>query len=130
MFEHQIAVFIFIKIHSINLIYQLKTGELKYFINESTTNVLLQGMSQLSVFGFVVYILCSLTSIGLVLENHPQARALEVIRCVVLAALVRRGAIAPLPTVFAPALQLFFAFSAVLCTLHSVQRREYKHKTT
>ncbi|KAF4517237.1 hypothetical protein B566_EDAN005291 [Ephemera danica] len=52
-----------------------------------------------------------------------------VLRCVVLAALVRRGALTPLPSMLAPALQLFFALSAILCTLHTVQPRDRKEKT-
>lgn len=79
-------------------------------------------MSQLSVLGFVGYILLSLTTIGLMLENQAQARAFELMRCVVFATLLQRSAVTFTPLV-TWALQAFFAVSAAFWALQSMQIR-------
>ncbi|CAG2054039.1 unnamed protein product, partial [Timema podura] len=39
------------------------------------------GMSPLAVLGFVAYILTSLTTIGMLFDNHPYACLFELVRC-------------------------------------------------
>lgn len=53
-------------------------------------NLLFQGMTPLSVFFFVVYIISSLTTIGMVFDNSPYAPVFELLRCMVLVTIIQR----------------------------------------
>lgn len=88
------------------------------------------GMSPLAVLFFVTYIIASLTVIGLMLENRAFAYILEVFRCVVLAALIKRcsSAISD-PVVPLHQLQLFYLVSALFWGVHCIRTLNIKVKT-
>lgn len=83
-------------------------------------------MSQFSVIIFVGYILASLTTIGLIFENKPQAKAIELLRCVVFTTLLQRGQFSMLGQPLVQFLQTFFAVSAAFWALQSMASRKIK----
>lgn len=48
------------------------------------------GLNALTVFGFVLYIIASLTTIGMIFDNHPYASVFELLRCMVLVTAIQR----------------------------------------
>jgi len=88
--------------------------------------VLFQGMSQISVMVFVCYILVSLTTIGLIFENKSQAKAFELLRCVIFTTLLQRGHFSLLGQPLVHSLQAFFALSAAFWALQSMASRKIK----
>jgi hypothetical protein len=88
--------------------------------------LMFQGMSQFSVIIFVGYILASLTTIGLIFENKPQAKAIELLRCVVFATMLQRGQLSMLGLPLVHSLQTFFAVSAGFWALQSMASRKIK----
>lgn len=74
---------------------------------------IIQGMSPISVSCFVLYILASLTTFGMMFDRHPGAIMFELIRCVIFV-FVSRGypADGPDKTIML-AIQLFYVTSAI-----------------
>lgn len=82
------------------------------------------GMTPLSVIIFVLYVIASLTIIGMLLDNSKYAPMLEVLRCSALAFLTRSLATTPIIT----ALQFFYVTSAMFWCLHTLKLLEIKKK--
>ncbi|XP_046963353.1 alkylglycerol monooxygenase-like [Vanessa cardui] len=82
------------------------------------------GMTPLSVIVFVLYVIASLTIIGMILDNSKYAPMLEVLRCSALAFLTRSIATSPAIT----ALQVFYVISAMFWCLHTLKLLEIKKK--
>ncbi|XP_050343712.1 alkylglycerol monooxygenase-like [Nymphalis io] len=82
------------------------------------------GMTPLSVIIFVLYVIASLTIIGMILDNSKYAPMLEVLRCSALAFLSRSIATSPAIT----ALQVFYVISAMFWCLHTLKLLEIKKK--
>ncbi|VVC98435.1 alkylglycerol monooxygenase-like [Leptidea sinapis] len=81
------------------------------------------GMTPISVLIFVVYIMASLTIIGMLLDNSKYAPLLEVLRCSVLAFLTRN---VTSPTPATTALQIFYVASAMFWCLNTMKLLEIK----
>lgn len=80
-------------------------------------------MTPISVLIFVLYIIASLTIIGMLFDNSEYAPILEVIRCSAFAFLTRSLAITnPIGT----ALQAFYVLSAMFWALNSLKLLEIK----
>lgn len=88
-----------------------------------------QGMSPISVFGFVLYIMASLTVFGLFFDNTPYACVFELARCMILVTYVQRAAIPDVnPTVLLSA-EVFFLLSGIFWCLQSLRVLEITVKT-
>ncbi|XP_039749498.1 alkylglycerol monooxygenase-like [Pararge aegeria] len=82
------------------------------------------GMTPISVIIFVVYVMASLTIIGMLFDNSKYAPMLEVLRCSALAFLTRSIATSPALT----ALQMVYVVSAMFWCLHTLKLLEIKKK--
>ncbi|CAH0729166.1 unnamed protein product, partial [Brenthis ino] len=82
------------------------------------------GMTPISVIIFVLYVIASLTIIGMIFDNSKYAPMLEVLRCSALAFLTRSIATSPTMTV----LQIFYVISAMFWCLHTLKLLEIKKK--
>ncbi|KAM3960937.1 alkylglycerol monooxygenase-like [Aphomia sociella] len=82
------------------------------------------GMTPLSVLIFILYVIASLTIIGMLFDNSKHSAFLEVARCSALAFLARSVAISYpiLGTVF----QIFYVVSAMFWCLHILKLLEIK----
>lgn len=76
-----------------------------------------QSMTPVSVLLSVVYMITSLTVIGLMLEDRPNIWLLEMVRCSVLATLMFKNAL----SIDLPYLKWFFTVSAFFWLLHSLK---------
>ncbi|XP_060525578.1 alkylglycerol monooxygenase-like isoform X2 [Cylas formicarius] len=86
-------------------------------------------LSPLTVLAFVVYIIGSLTSIGMLFDDHPYACVFEVLRCMVLVVAVQKmdfAAVDPATLLFA---ECFFLVSAMFWFLRSVRVVDFSTST-
>lgn len=82
-------------------------------------------MTPISVLIFVLYIIASLSVIGMLFDNSKHAAILEVLRCSALAFLTRSVTSPGIGTV----LQIFYVISAMFWCLYTLKLLEIK-KTT
>ncbi|KAL1132790.1 hypothetical protein AAG570_010742 [Ranatra chinensis] len=81
-------------------------------------------LSPISVIAFVCYLIGSLTVIGFMFENRPNACILELMRCLILATLIQKNAL----ELSMPFLYWFFLLSAMFWSLHCLRVFEVKIK--
>lgn len=102
-----------------------KQSDVSYYYSFLTIYFFLfQGMTPISVLICVLYVIASLTIIGMAFDNSKYAPLLEVIRCSALAFLTRSVTIAS--PAFATALQTFFVASAMFWCLNILKFLEIK----
>ncbi|XP_075231244.1 alkylglycerol monooxygenase-like isoform X2 [Lycorma delicatula] len=88
------------------------------------------GMNQFAVLVFVIYIIGSLTVIGMMFDNHPHAFLIELVRCIILVSLIRNSNLTlSEPIVPLPLLQWFYILSAMFWVLHCLRVLQIKIKT-
>lgn len=85
---------------------------------------LFQGMTPLTVLVFVMYIIASLTIIGMLFDNSKHAPLLEVIRCSAFAFLAR--SMSATNPAWGTALQVFYVVSAMFWCLNMLKFLEIK----
>ncbi|KPJ10047.1 Alkylglycerol monooxygenase [Papilio machaon] len=84
------------------------------------------GMTPISVLIFVVYIIASLTIIGMVFDNSKYAPILEALRCSALAFFTR--SLSTTNPGLGTTLQFFYVISAMFWCLHTLKLLEIKKK--
>ncbi|KAK9871264.1 hypothetical protein WA026_011535 [Henosepilachna vigintioctopunctata] len=70
-------------------------------------------LSPFSILLFVVYILSSLTSIGMMFDNHPYACVLEVLRCMLLVTAIQNFEFPALDQTVLTVMEVFFLLSGL-----------------
>jgi alkylglycerol monooxygenase len=80
---------------------------------------LFQNLNPLTVLVFVLYIIASLTSIGLLFDNTPYACILEVLRCMILVTAIQRIEFADLDESLLLTAEVFFVMSGLFWLLQS-----------
>lgn len=88
--------------------------------------IVFQGMSPLSVFAFVAYILASLTVIGLMFDRKPGAVFLELVRCLIFGILAQSYLAGGWNSKLMLPLQLFYVTSAFWWCLYGFNIVEIK----
>ncbi|XP_018565783.1 alkylglycerol monooxygenase isoform X2 [Anoplophora glabripennis] len=86
-------------------------------------------LNPLSVFIFVVYIIASLTTIGMLLDNHPYAYVFELLRCMVLVTAIQRLDFTAIDTSVLLAIEIFFTISGLFWFLQSIKVIQISMKT-
>ncbi|XP_044734945.1 alkylglycerol monooxygenase-like [Chrysoperla carnea] len=76
-------------------------------------------LNSIVVLGFVLYIILSLTIIGMLFDNHPYAGILEFIRCITIVIIMQRKPELSLIGDFIPVIQSFFILSSLFWALHT-----------
>lgn len=79
------------------------------------------GMSPISVFCFVLYIMASLTVFGLFFDNNPYACVFELVRCMVLVTYVQRAVIPDVNATVLLSAEVFFLLSGIFWCLQSLR---------
>ncbi|GLV45354.1 hypothetical protein CBL_05454 [Carabus blaptoides fortunei] len=87
------------------------------------------GMSPLSVFCFVLYIIASLTVFGLFFDNSPYACVFELARCMILVTFIQRYSIPDIDGGLLLAAEVFFLLSGIFWCLQSIRVLEITVKT-
>ncbi|XP_066515311.1 alkylglycerol monooxygenase [Hoplias malabaricus] len=96
------------------------------FNNLFTTQHLLSQMTILLVTG---YILLTLTSLGYIIDQRPNAAAWETFRCMMMMALLRFGYVSPVVSQLALATDVFVSFSALFWGVQCVSQLTNKEKS-
>lgn len=94
-------------------------GIVVYGFQELSTRHL--GMSPLSVLCFILYIIGSLTTIGMLFENRPHACVFELLRCMVLVTAVQRLQFPDMDINILLAAELFFLLSGLFWFLQCIR---------
>lgn len=87
------------------------------------------GMNPFAVLGFVIYILLSLTTIGMLFDNQPHACVFELARCILFLMYVQRSGLVATGDVMITALQSFFILSGCFWMLQTVKVLQIQVKT-
>ncbi|XP_077298483.1 alkylglycerol monooxygenase-like [Arctopsyche grandis] len=86
------------------------------------------GMTPLSVLYFVIYILASLTVMGMMFDRHPAAMLLELFRCLVFAYMSRNYAFEGCDKTTMLCFQIFYVTSALWWCLYEFRVMEIKER--
>ncbi|KAK7862895.1 hypothetical protein R5R35_011604 [Gryllus longicercus] len=86
------------------------------------------GMNPFAVLGFVVYILLSLTTIGMLFDNHPNACVFELARCLMFIMYIQKKEVEVAGDLKLSILQLFFILSVCFWTLKCMKVLQIKVK--
>ncbi|XP_028282280.1 alkylglycerol monooxygenase [Parambassis ranga] len=79
-------------------------------------------LSQLTILGMTVYILLTLTSLGFIIDQRPEAAVLEMARCVVMVTMQRYSFMKPfLPSLAVPT-EAFVSLSLLYWALQSISQ--------
>ncbi|XP_062421538.1 alkylglycerol monooxygenase [Pungitius pungitius] len=76
-------------------------------------------LSQLTVLGMTCYVLLTLTSLGLIVDQRPTAAPVEMLRCVVTVTMQVYGHATPLPSSLAGPAEAFVSLSLLFWALQS-----------
>lgn len=87
-----------------------------------------QGMNPLVVFVFVCYILASLTTIGMLFDNSPNACILELARCLIFVGYVQQSGLHLMGGPRMALLQSFFMLSSCFWVLKALKILQIKGK--
>ncbi|XP_050312926.1 alkylglycerol monooxygenase-like isoform X2 [Anthonomus grandis grandis] len=83
-------------------------------------------LNPLTVIGFVIYIIASLTNIGLLFDNHKYAPVFEVLRCMLLVTAVQRMSFPDIEASTLVAAEVFFLLSGIFWFLKSINVLDLK----
>lgn len=81
----------------------------------------LQGMNPLTVFSFVVYIIGSLTTIGMLFDNSPYACIFELLRCMLLVTVIQRTNFIDMKDNLLIGTEVFFVLSGLFWFLQCIK---------
>ncbi|KAJ8975563.1 hypothetical protein NQ317_000747 [Molorchus minor] len=87
------------------------------------------GLNPLTVFGFVIYIIVSLTAIGMLFDNRPLACVFELLRCMLLVTAIQRMTFDGIHNSVLLATEAFFTLSGLFWFLQSVKVLQITLKT-
>lgn len=79
-------------------------------------------LSQLTLLGMTGYVLLTLTALGYIIDQRPQAAVLEMLRCVVMVTLHRYGFVKPLLPLLAVPTEAFVSLSLLYWALQGVSQ--------
>ncbi|KAJ8961403.1 hypothetical protein NQ318_014648 [Aromia moschata] len=82
---------------------------------------LMLSLNPLSVLGFVIYIIGSLTTIGMLFDNRPYACVFELLRCMLLVTAVQRMTFEGISSSLLLAIEVFFTISGLFWFLQSIK---------
>lgn len=86
-------------------------------------------MSPISTIAFVCYVIGSLTTIGMLFDNNPDACVFEVLRCMILVTVVQRTDLLQLNDTGLLAIEVFFLSSGLFWFLHCTHVLEIRHSS-
>lgn len=83
-------------------------------------------LSPITALAFIIYIIASLTNIGLLFENRKYAAVLEVLRCMILVTVVQRMSFPDIDNATLVAAEVFFLVSGIFWFLQSIRVLDIK----